>query len=49
MRPENRKRFFAKFVASGKFQFREGSDDDGEDSGWEDDELDDLDDHDASC
>ena len=49
MRPENGKRFLAKFVASGKFQFREGSDDDGEDSGWEDDELDDLDDHDASC
>jgi hypothetical protein len=42
MRPENGKRFLNKFVDSGKFQFREGSDDDVEDSGWEDDEDEDL-------
>ena len=38
MRPENGKRFFA----SGKYQGREDSDDDVEDSGWEDDEDEDL-------
>jgi hypothetical protein len=38
MRPENAKRFLDKFVDSGKFQLREDSDDDVEDSGWEDDE-----------
>jgi hypothetical protein len=42
MRPENGKRFLDKFVDSGKFQFRKDSDDDVEDSGWEDDEDDDL-------
>jgi len=42
MRPENGKRFLDKFVDSGKFQFREDSDDDVEDSGWEDDEDGDL-------
>ena len=42
MRPENGKRFLDKFVDSGKFQFREASDDDVEDSGWEDDEDEDL-------
>ena len=44
MRPENGKRFLDKFVDSGKFQFREDSDDDVEDSGWEDDEDEDLND-----
>jgi hypothetical protein len=38
MRPENGKRFLNRFVDSGKFQYREDSDDDVEDSGWEDDE-----------
>ena len=38
MRPENGKRFLDKFVDSGKFQLREGSDDDVEDSGWKDGE-----------
>jgi hypothetical protein len=42
MRPENGKRFFNEFVASGKYQGREDSDDDVEDSGWEDDEDEDL-------
>ena len=44
MRPENGKRFLDKFVDSGKFQLREDSDDDVEDSGWEDDEDEDLND-----
>jgi len=42
MRPENGKRFLDKFVDSGKIQLREDSDDDVEDSGWEDDEDGDL-------
>ena len=42
MRSENGKCFLDKFVDSGKFQFRKDSDDDVEDSGWEDDEDDDL-------
>ena len=42
MRPENGKRFLDNFVDSGKFQFREDSDDDVEDSGWEDDGDEDL-------
>ena len=42
MRPENGKRFLDKFVNSGKLQLRKDSDDDVEDSGWEDDEDDDL-------
>ena len=49
MRPENGKRFLDKFVDSGKFQFREDSDDDVEDSGWEDDEDEDLNDYGARC
>jgi hypothetical protein len=42
MRPENGKRFLDKFVNSGKLQLRKDSDDDVEDSGWEDDEDEDL-------
>ena len=42
MRPENGKRFLDKFVNSGKLQLRKDSDDGVEDSGWEDDEDDDL-------
>ena len=34
MRPENGKRFLNNFIDSGKFQYREASDDDVEDSGW---------------
>jgi hypothetical protein len=49
MRPENGKRFLDKFVDSGKFQFREDSDDDVEDSGWEDDEDEDRNDYGARC
>ena len=45
MRPENGKRFLDKFVDSGKFQLREDSDDDVEDSGWEDDEDEDFNDY----
>ena len=44
MRPENGKRFLNEFVDSGKYQLREDSDDDVEDSGWEDDEDGDLND-----
>jgi hypothetical protein len=47
MRPENGKRFLNKYVDSGKFQFREDSDDDVEDSGWEDDEDEDFNDYGA--
>ena len=42
MRPENGKRFLNNFIDSGKFPYREASDDDVEDSGWEDDEDEDL-------
>ena len=42
MRPENGRRFLNRFVDSGKSQHREDSDDDVEDSGWEDDEDGDL-------
>jgi hypothetical protein len=49
MRPENGKRFLDKFVDSGECQFREDSDDDVEDSGWEDDEDGDLNDYGARC
>ena len=45
VRPENGKRFLDKFVDSGKFQYREDSDNDVEDSGWEDDEDGDLNDY----
>ena len=38
MLPENGRRFLDNFIDSGKFQFPEYSDDDVEDSGWEDDE-----------
>jgi hypothetical protein len=48
MRPENGKRFLDKFLKSEKFQLREDSDDD-EDSGWEDDEDDNLYDDGAGC
>jgi hypothetical protein len=45
MLPENGRRFLVNFVDSGKFQFPEDSDDDVEDSGWEDDEDGVLDDY----
>jgi hypothetical protein len=40
MRPENGKRFLNEFVVSGKYRCREDSDDDFEDSGWEDNDED---------
>ena len=40
MRPENGRRFLDNFVDLGEFQFPEDSDDDIEDSGWEDGEDD---------
>src|SRR5271170_2449901 len=40
MRPENGKRFLNEFVVSGKSWCRENSDDDVEDSGWEDNDED---------
>ena len=40
MRPENGKRFLNEFVVSGKYRCREDSDDDVEDSGWEDNDED---------
>ncbi|OCK97550.1 uncharacterized protein K441DRAFT_655402 [Cenococcum geophilum 1.58] len=45
MRPENCMHFLNNFIDSGKFQFPEDSDDDVEDSGWEDDEDGVLDDY----
>jgi hypothetical protein len=49
MRSETGKCFLDKFVDSGKYQFREDSDDDVEDSGWEDGEDGDLNDYGARC
>jgi hypothetical protein len=40
MRPENGKRFLNEFVVSEKYWCRENSDDDFEDSGWEDNDED---------
>jgi len=42
--PENGRRFLDNFIDLGEFQFPEDSDDDIEDSGWEDDEDEVLDD-----